>query len=326
MDILGRRSRFKRQPTGKRTVLTIRDIEIFRLLWRYRYLSSDRIVSHFNPGSPNRLKERLGDLFHETHHINRPPAQWRRARAEQFPSTYELTKIGLEAYADAEAELTLPSPAVSFGGAINRRILQFNHAQQISEVLFDIEQLSMGSQTKRLVIEHDILEKASAKLKRKIEHTKLDVAIPKSKFMPLQKAPFKTQIVPDALFGIEHIDGKASTYRFYALEVERKNPTRRGTLEKPSALKKLLAYKALLKANTLRKQLSLPHLHLIIAAETPEKLLKIMGMADEIWSKDQQSFLLFAPPEQLRQSSSDKPDPYSPFMEITKKWFEHFQP
>ncbi len=84
-DALNRRSRFCRQPTGKRIVLSKRDIEIFRLLWRYRYLRSDRIVRALNPGSPKRLIERLGDLYHETHHLTRPPQQWKRAKAEQMP-------------------------------------------------------------------------------------------------------------------------------------------------------------------------------------------------------------------------------------------------
>ncbi len=324
-DILGRRSRFFRQPSGKRIVLSDRDIEIFRLLWRYRYLPSDRIASRLSSNSSKRLIERLGDLYHETHHLNRPQAQWRRAKAEQHPLVYELTKLGLEAYTEAELSLILPHPIVNFGGAIDRKILQFDHALQISEVLFDIEQLIESSETRQLMVERDILEKASAKLNRNIEHTKLNVIIPKSKLMPLQRTAHKTWIIPDALFGIEHTDGGNSTYRFYALEVERQNPLRRRSIEKPSTLKKLLAYQALLKSNTLRKQLSLPNLFLIIAATTPTQILKIMELAEQVWSEEERKFLLFAPPVEFRQDTQSSLVSSSPFEKITEKWFEHFQ-
>ena len=325
LDSLGRRSRFKRQPTGKRIVLQDRDIKIFQLLWRYRYLRADRIVSHINPRCSKRLKERLGDLFHETHHIDRPPAQWDRAKAEHIHQAYELTQFGFDALLDANPSLKLPPPAVNFSQVADRTVLQFAHALQISETLFDIEQRVTMSADQKFHVEREILTKASTKLKRPIKQTSLHVTIPISPFVPKQKKPCKTWIVPDALFAIEHKIDLKTKFRFYAIEVERKNPLRRKLLKRPSALKKLLAYQTLFKADSYKEQLSVPNMYLIMATSTPEKLLQIKQMADEIWSEAEQKFLLFVPPvevQRLWRTGSELPPA---FVEITEKWFEHFQ-
>src|ERR1700683_3784385 len=77
-SMLERRSRMHRTRTGKRIELTSRDIEIFRLLARYRYLSSTYIHAVVGGASETRFKERLGDLFHEGY-IDRPERQWELA-------------------------------------------------------------------------------------------------------------------------------------------------------------------------------------------------------------------------------------------------------
>jgi hypothetical protein len=74
-----RRSRFRRQPTGKKLWTSPRDIEIFRLLRRYRYLPSN-FIGAFVGGNPIRLKQRLGDLYHEGY-LDRPPQQWQTLKA-----------------------------------------------------------------------------------------------------------------------------------------------------------------------------------------------------------------------------------------------------
>ena len=59
LDALGRRSRFSRQPTGKRIVLTNRDTEILRLLYRYRYLRVPQLLAFLLPRSEKRFVERF---------------------------------------------------------------------------------------------------------------------------------------------------------------------------------------------------------------------------------------------------------------------------
>ena len=63
-QVAPRRSRMRRQSAGKSVIVSPRDLLIFRLLARYRYLPS--IFLHaFVGGNPIRFKQRLGELFHE---------------------------------------------------------------------------------------------------------------------------------------------------------------------------------------------------------------------------------------------------------------------
>src|ERR1700743_3862316 len=88
MEIQRRRSRMRRTRTGKRIELTARDVEIFKLLSRYRYLRSTYIHAFVGGASETRFKERLGDLFHEGF-LDRPEAQWEFADARCMPAVYE---------------------------------------------------------------------------------------------------------------------------------------------------------------------------------------------------------------------------------------------
>jgi len=60
-DTIGRRSRFKRTRTGKRIVITDRDIDILRLLYRYQFLRAAQLIAFLRPKSEKRFIERLGE-------------------------------------------------------------------------------------------------------------------------------------------------------------------------------------------------------------------------------------------------------------------------
>ena len=74
-------------------VPTPRDITIFQLLQRYRYLPANFIWSllpnEVRGRSDKRFIERLGDLFHEGY-LNRPRRQWFALNARYKPCVYEL--------------------------------------------------------------------------------------------------------------------------------------------------------------------------------------------------------------------------------------------
>ena len=79
MTTTKRRSRMQRISSGKRIELTMRDIELFKLLYRYQYLRSDFLYAFLGGESQTRFKERLGDLYHDGRFINRPEQQWQFA-------------------------------------------------------------------------------------------------------------------------------------------------------------------------------------------------------------------------------------------------------
>ena len=64
-----RRSRMTRAASGKHVELTARDIEIFKLLQRYRYLRSTFLYAFVGGKNETRFKERLGALFHDGRYV-----------------------------------------------------------------------------------------------------------------------------------------------------------------------------------------------------------------------------------------------------------------
>src|SRR4051812_24758878 len=90
-----RRSRIHRQSARKAIVLSPRDVEIFKLLDRYRYLPSN-FIHAFVGGNPIRFKQRIGDLFHEGF-LNRPYRQWQAMNARYRPAICELDTKAREA-------------------------------------------------------------------------------------------------------------------------------------------------------------------------------------------------------------------------------------
>ena len=95
-DTLGRRSRFKRSPSGKRIVLGARDTTILQMLYRYRYLRQPQLLALIQPKSTKRFAERLGDLFHETGLIKRPYSQNPYFDAFASPMLYEISQKGVD--------------------------------------------------------------------------------------------------------------------------------------------------------------------------------------------------------------------------------------
>ena len=96
---IAKNSRWTRDPTlenGKpvRVYLTERDVEIFKLLARYKYLPADYIHA-FVGGYYNHFIQRLGLLQRKPNlYIHRPPAQRENASANYRTLIYELDDRG----------------------------------------------------------------------------------------------------------------------------------------------------------------------------------------------------------------------------------------
>jgi len=82
------RSRLQPEPRGRRIALTQRDLALFQVLDRYRYLPSNYLFA-FLGGHPTYHRQRLTDLFHEGYLV-KPAAQWEIFNARYRPNSYEL--------------------------------------------------------------------------------------------------------------------------------------------------------------------------------------------------------------------------------------------
>ncbi len=123
----------QRTKSGRRIELSDRDMEIFKLLARYRYLRSTYIHAFVGGASETRFKERLGDLYHEGY-LDRPAQQWEFADARCRPVVHELGSGGARVLHDVrdgteQARTPLTTSAHR----------QFRHSLMICEALASME-------------------------------------------------------------------------------------------------------------------------------------------------------------------------------------------
>lgn len=262
-DGMGRRSRFRRTPIGKRIFLTDRDFEILSWLYRYRYLRATHLTALLQPRSDKRFVERLGDLYHETGLIDRPAAQWRRFDARYQPIIYELSAKGLRYLSD---RIDLPHRAVTFARGDRRGATpQFDHAMMIVDALVEVEAETKGCEKKRFVPVDEILARRPSEAISTAKHPlAVPVTIRPSTHLPALKARISTCVIPDALYGIEYLVGGEKLYRFYALECENQSPQNRRTGMLSSLASKQAAYEALLRLRAYKSVWGIPCLELRI--------------------------------------------------------------
>ena len=259
-DSIGRRTRFRRVARGKRLFFTDRDLAILQSICRYRYLRATQLVALLQPQSQKRFIERLGDLYHEAGLINRPTAQWRRFDARYQPIVYELSSKGL-ALLDSQEP---PPRAVTFSvGAKVSAAPQFEHAMMIVDALVEAELETRNAPGQRFVPVGEILTRMPARsFDRNAPKHPLaaPVTIRPNSHMPNPTKPMATHLIPDALYGIEHLIDGEKRYRFYALECEFKNPHRRSTTRLSSTALKRAAYEAFIAERGFRKAWGIPNL------------------------------------------------------------------
>ncbi len=258
MDTQTRRSRMRRTRTGKRIELTDRDLDIFRLLARYRYLPSTYIHAFVGGASKTRFKERLGDLFHEGY-LDRPARQWELANCRHRPAIHELdtsaTRI-LNEQGLVEESRTWLSP-------LPHR--QFLHSLMVCELLASIELGIRTTPGLRFIPWSEILAKAPQATR----------ALPMP--MSLRSTAQAGGVTPDGLFGIEYTGGEKRTYRFFALEADRGTmPVARSNPDQTSYLGKLAAYQDIVSTQTYKPQLGIPNLLVLTLTTSERRLGEIM--------------------------------------------------
>jgi hypothetical protein len=247
----------RRTRTGKRIELTSRDIKIFQLLSRYRYLSSTYIHAFVGGASETRLKERLGDLFHEGY-LERPEQQWNLADARCRPAVYESSKGSVQAL---HADGGLPDDQRTFLAATAHR--QFQHSLMICEVLASLELGLRSVSELRLIAWPEILARAPD-----ATHSS-----PTPFRLPLPSGGY---LVPDGLFGIEYAQGDTKAYRFFALEVDRGTmPVARSNPAQTSILGKVAAYREVMARQVHKTHWGVPNL-LVLTVTTSESRMREM--------------------------------------------------
>lgn len=269
-----RRDPRKRQPTGKAVLLSARDIEILKLLNRYRYLRSNFIRAFFPNSDRGDLLDRLGDLFHEQPWVDRPRQQfrWSPRGPVRHHTIYEITPLGRQVL---RYQGITPLLADKLAGSIGVT-RHFPHALMVCDLLASIE---LGCREKgiRFISWEEILNKAPCR-----DH----------------KNPFKIPInqklkaiVPDALFGLEYPN---KTYRFFVLEADRGTmPIYRNNLNQTSYTKKLLQYREILSKKIYKSHFGIPNLYVLNVTTSEERMNHMIEALNQITSSKGNSVFLF---------------------------------
>ncbi len=306
MEARKRRSRMRRISSGKRIELTERDIELFKLLSRYRYLPSNFLYAFLGGHSETRFKERLGHLYHDGRYINRPEQQWQFARARYAPAVYELDERGdqvLREHGLAQAD----SPLLAKGRCGAYR--QFAHQLMICECMASIELGVRQNAGLRFISWQEIMAKApeGARAVRNPFELPASISYPCPRSGRVMHADIK--IIPDGLFGLEYTDDNQKTYRFFALEADRATmPVKRSDLSQSSYLRKLLGYQHILLQNIHKSHFGIPNLFVLTVTVNALHLTNIMTLAKELMPGGKSKLFLFKHtgdmPEQGRESAA----------------------
>ncbi len=268
-DCLGRRSRFKRQISGKRIRLGQRDIDVLRWLYRYRYLRTSHLTQIFKPKSPKRFVERLGNLFHETGYINRPNLQGDHFSAHATSMLYEISIKGINLL---DVQGGLPDRAVTFSRRSPRSYSpQYLHTMMIIEALLEIELETITKTGQRFVPVDEILARAPESTRIARNPLSVPITLKPTKKYPFIRSRMETHLIPDALGGIEYLIDGEKRYRFWALECERASPASRSHAQASSTRLKCAAYDALIASRNYRNHWGIPNLKLHLVTTTREQ-------------------------------------------------------
>jgi len=307
-----RRNRMRRTSAGKRIEISPRDLDIFALLTRYRFLRST-FIHAFVGGDRTQLMKRLGTLFHEGY-LDRPPQQWQSVNARYQPAVYAVTDRA-EALLQAHGRIEPMASALLVRGRSGAQ-RQFAHSLMICDILSSIELGTLQAPGLRFIPLSEILSKAPEATRLADNPLSIPVAISHTFANAGRTVRATTKLVPDGLFGLQYGTGDRKTYRFFALEADRASmPILRNNLHQSSYLKKVLGYRQIAAQNIHKGHLGLPNLFVLNVTTSTAHMQGIMRLVEQIAGSS--SLFLFKTMDSLA-SIGRAPTP-TPHM-LTQPW------
>jgi Replication-relaxation len=286
LDQLNRRSRWSRAGT-KAIRLSPRDLVIFELLLRYRYLRSD-FIHAFIGGDRTKLIQRLNALYREPNcYLARPHQQRNYFNANYRSLIYELDQNGERAL--REYGCYDPAQAVAWLRRGRESHVTFAHSVMICDALASIELGIRNNPELRIVPWSEIV----ARMPDDVRNSKLSHCLPVniSHAFGKERHQSKKALMPDAVFGIEW-RGKGS--RYFALECDRDHePLYRSNLNQTSYLRKVLQYQDVARSRTFKTHWGLPNLLVLNVTTSELHKHKIKDLVLELTEGKGASYLLF---------------------------------
>ncbi len=266
-----RNSRWTREAVtdaGRAVVVypTERDIEIFKLLTRYRYLPSDYIHA-FVGGSMSALSRRLNLLSRKPNlYLSRPHQQRETADANYRHLTYEL---------DERGSRVLKERGLSFLSKSYHR--NFAHELMVAQIMASFELGTRERANVRLITWPEILANRSTPEATRQSPTAASIPVTFS----AQGERHSTHVNADARpFGLERVIDGARTYLFFpGIEADcGTEPVEAGGFERSSIAKKFAAYIAIAEQGVYRSHFGFPNFFVPFIAPSRLRMESMMAL------------------------------------------------
>lgn len=285
-DSLNRRRRDWRQSTGKRVTPQPRDLLWFQKLHEHGPLSSVYLhaFSEQIARSEKRARDRLTDLFNENEtphggaYLDRPWQQFRTFDARYQPLVYDLAKPAEKALREAG----------KWSDRVNESAGPWQHRFMVAAITASIELATLKNPNLNFIPQHTILERAGERLRHPVPFTN-----------PKTGKQERSDLIPDALFGLEYIDGDRKSYRFFLVEADRATePSRSSKFNRKSHLRTLLQYREYVGRGLYKEHLKLTAGMLVLNVTSSEAAFaRMIKLTQEITEKGSSYQLFQAVPE-----------------------------
>jgi hypothetical protein len=306
-----RNSRWSRDPVirqggaARMTWPTERDIEIFRLLVRFRYLPSDYIHA-FVGGSEKALSHRLNLLSRKPNlYLARPQQQRQSAAANYRHLIYELDERGRRVLRERGVPFS-PKPSHH----------NFAHELMTTQIIASIALGVQASGSVKLISWNDILA-----------HPATPIAVRESPTPTAIRVSYShggrgrcDEITADAEpFGLQRIiDGKPSYLFFPGIEADcGSEPLATGDADRSSIARKFAMYLAIAEQGLHRSYFGFPNFFVPFITTSAARLASMVGLVNQLtMGRGSKNFLFKTFPS---FTSAERPPPATGHM-LTEPW------
>jgi protein involved in plasmid replication-relaxation len=260
---------------------TERDIEIFKLLVRFRYLPSDYIHA-FVGGSEKALGHRLGLLSRKPNlYLARPHQQRERSDANYRRLVYEIDEGGRRVL----REQGLPSLPKNYHH-------NFAHELMVAQIMASIELGIQNDRNVRLITWPEILAHQTMPIATRDSAAPATIRVS----YELRGERRSDEITADARpFGIERaMDGKRSYLFFPGIEADcGTEPIDASNTDRSSIAKKFAAYLTIARDGVHRSHFGFPNFFVPFITTSESRMRSMMQLADRLTNGRGSKILLF---------------------------------
>ncbi len=280
-DAINRRRRDRPLSTAKRVTPQPRDLLWFQKLHEHGPLSSTFLheFSKHLAKSEKRSRDRLTDLFNETDtphrgsYLTRPWQQFQTFDARYQDLVYDLNRPG---------ELALKQQGL-WHETGNGPSGPWQHRYMVAAITASIELATLSDPNLTYIPQHAILGRAETALRYPVPFKN-----------PKTGKVLQSDLIPDAVFGLEYRHNGKSSFRFFVVEADRATePSRASKFNRKSHLRNFLQYREYVGRGLYKDHLKLTAGLLVLNVTTSEATMaNMLKLAAEV-SPGGNSYQLF---------------------------------